>query len=250
MKVLALTGGHSFDRDAFGLFLDSLPCETTWAEQPQALELMASDASDEFDVTLHYDMPGARPVPVLPPPGFAERVRARTEAGRGFVVLHHAIASWPAWPAWAELVGGRYLYRGGELRQRVWPDSGFRQAVPQHLTAVDHEHPVVAGLADGLDLVDETYLCPVFEDEVTPLLRTDATIDDSVHTSTVEATDGRAPGEAAWSHPAGSSLSAWTRTVGRSRVVYIQPGDTGATLGDPSYRRLVANAVGWVSPVS
>jgi hypothetical protein len=250
VKVLALTGGHSFDREAFRLFLDSLPCDVTWVEHPEAQELIGSSAGDEFDVTLHYDMPGARPEPVRPPPGFAEGIRARTEAGRGFVILHHAIASWPAWSVWAELVGGRYLYRRGEVRQQSWPDSGFRHAVRQHLTAVDHEHPVLAGLADGLDLVDETYLCPVFDDEVTPLLRTDARIDDTVHTSTVEATDGGDPDGPRWRHPPGSSLAAWTKTMGHSRVVYIQPGDTGATLGDPAYRRLVANALAWVTPIS
>lgn len=248
MKVLALTGGHSFDRDAFGLFLDSLPCEVRWIEHPDALDLMTGPEADEFDVTLHYDMPGARPVPVAPPAGFAEAVRARTQAGRGFVVLHHAIASWPAWPGWADLVGGRYLYRPGTLRGQAWPDSGFRHDVAQHLSPADAGHPVLDGLEDGLDVVDETYLCPVFEDEVSPLLRTDARMEKDVHTSTLTATEGRDP--AAWTHPAGSSVAAWTRTVGNSRLVYIQPGDTGATLGDPCYRRLVANAVRWVAPLS
>jgi uncharacterized protein len=246
MRVLAVTGGHSFDPEAFGLFLESMPCDVTWVEHPEALALMSGDELDTFDVTLHYDMPGARPEPVLPPEGFAQQLRARTERGRGFVVLHHAIASWPAWPVWADLVGGQYLYRPGEVRQKRWPDSGFREEVPQHLSPVDPTHPVLDGLGDGLDLVDETYLCPVFEHDVTPLLLTDAPIDDSVHTSTVEATDGPHPDGPEWRHPAGSKLAAWTRTAGRSRVVYIQPGDTGRTLGDPGYRRLVANALRWV----
>ncbi|MDT5033246.1 MAG: hypothetical protein QOC94_3417, partial [Actinoplanes sp.] len=92
-----------------------------------------------------------------------------------------------------------------------------------------------------------TYLCPVFEKEVTPLLRTDAPIDDSVHFSTVEGAAGRMFSRAGWQHPLGSSLAAWTRTVGRSRVVYIQPGDAAATLDDPAYRTLVGNAVRWAA---
>ena len=246
MRVLAVTGGHSFDREAFGLFLDSLPCDAQWVEHPRALEVLTGPEADAFDVTLHYDMPGARPEPAPPPPGFADAVSARTRAGRGFVVLHHAIASWPAWPAWADMVGGRYLYRPGELRGHEWPDSGFRHDVPQHLSPVDPTHPVLEGLEGGLDVVDETYLCPVFDDEVIPLLRTDARMEQDVHTSTLTATEGRDPAE--WVHPPGSSLAAWTRTVGPSRLVYVQPGDTARTLGDPAYRRLVGNALRWVSP--
>lgn len=250
VKALAVTGGHSYDRDAFSLFLDSLPCDVRWIEHPEALELMASAQLEEFDITLHYDMPGVRPRPSPPPAGLAARLRARTEDGRGFVVLHHSLAAWPAWPEWAELVGGQYLYRPGVVRKQQWPDSGFRHEVPQHLTPVDPGHPVLEGLEAGLDIVDETYLCPVFDAEVTPLLHTDAVIDDRVHTSTVSATDGDDPDRPSWQHPVGSSLAAWARTVGRSRVVYIQPGDTARTLGDARYRRLVGNALRWVSPVT
>lgn len=246
MKVLALTGGHSFDRPAFGRFLDALPCEVVWVEQPDAIKFVAENAEDDYDVFLHYDMPGVRP-PTLPPDGFADSIRRRLATGRGFVVLHHAIASWPRWPEWAELVGGQYLYAPGDVRGAPWPDSGYRLDVAEHLSCADPDHPVLAGLADGLDLVDETYLCPVFEDDVTPLLRTDAQIDDSVHFSTVEGAAGRMFSRAGWQHPPGSSLAAWTRTVGRSRVVYIQPGDAARTLDDPAYRLLVGNALHWAS---
>ena len=109
---------------------------------------------------------------------------------------------------------------------------------------------MLAGLESGLDLVDETYLCPVFEDEVTPLLRTDARIDDSVHFSTVEGAAGRLQSRDGWQHPPGSSFAAWTRTAGRSRVVYIQPGDAARTLDDSAYRTLVSNAVTWVAEMA
>jgi hypothetical protein len=191
-------------------------------------------------------MPGVRP-PEAAPDKYAARLRERVAAGRGFVVRHHAIASWPLWPEWAELVGGQDLYAPGPVRGEPWPDSGYRLDVAEHLSPIDPAHPVLAGLPDGLDLVDETYLCPVFEDEVTPLLRTDALIDDTVHFSTVEGAAGRMFSRAGWQHPRGSSLAAWTRTVGRSRVVYIQPGDAARTLDDPKYRRLVGNALTWTA---
>ncbi len=246
MKILAITGGHSFDRAAFSALLDALPCEVTWVEQPEALQWFEDGRAAGYAVSLHYDMPGVRPVPEQPSRAYARELEALVDQGHGFVVLHHALASWPAWPRWAELVGGQYLYRPGVVRGVPWPDSGFRHDVQQQLTPTG-PHPVLLGLDGGLDLVDETYLCPVFQEQVQPLLRSDARTDDAVHSSTAAAVAGAAGQQhaARWAHPPGCGLAAWTRTVGTSRLVYVQPGDTAATLGDARYQRLVANAVEW-----
>jgi uncharacterized protein len=40
---------------------------------------------------------------------------------------------------------------------------------------------------------------------------------------------------------------AWATTARRSRVVYVQPGDSGTTFGVPGYRQLIGNAVDWVA---
>lgn len=246
-KVLAVTGGHSFDREAFGCLLDSLPFDITWVEHPDALEWLDPDRLDGYAASLHYDMPGGRLEPTPVPEVVAEGITGLVGRGHGFVALHHALASWPGWPTWSELLGGQFLYAPGIVRDRSWPDSGYRHDVVQHLTPLQ-DHPILEGLAGGLDITDETYLCPVFEDDVTPLLRTDAPIVDSVHSSTLHAMlsgDHADTRDLGWSHPEGSTLAAWCREVGRARVVYVQPGDSAATLGSPGYRRLVANALRW-----
>lgn len=246
-RVLAVTGGHSFDRVAFDEFLGALPFDVVWVEQPDALELLNPQRLDGFAASLHYDMPGGRLEPEPVPKRVADGIAGLVQRGHGFVVLHHALASWPGWPGWSDLVGGQYLYAPGRIRGRVWPDSGFRHDVAQHLTPVAF-HPVLEGLDAGLDLVDETYVCAVFEDDVVPLLRTDASISDAVHHSTLSAmrrgtADG--PRDPDWHHPPGSTLAAWCREVEAARVVYIQPGDTAQTLAAAGYRRLVANALAW-----
>lgn len=245
MRILAITGGHSFDRTAFADFAESLPGEVTWLEHPDAE--IGPDQLADFDASLHYDMPGTLPEPYEPPDALRTCLRDAPRTGHGYVVLHHAIASWATWDEWAEFVGGRYLYRPGTVRGAERPDSGYRHAVAQRISVVDGEHPVVAGLPTQLDLVDETYLCEVFEDSVTPLLRTDAQMTEDVHFSTALAMSGRRDERAGWHHEPGSSLVGWSRTNGRSRLVYLQPGDTAATLGDPHYRTLVANALTWVA---
>jgi len=96
--------------------------------------------------------------------------------------------------------------------------------------------------------VDETYLCPIFEEDVIPLLRTDAPMVDEVHTSalaTLQARNGGRVIDTNWHHPPGSSLAAWCREVGTSRWVYIQPGDTPETLRNEGYQTLVEHALAW-----
>ena len=44
-----------------------------------------------------------------------------------------------------------------------------------------------------------------------------------------------------------AALIGWAKSAGRSPVVYLQPGDGPDTFGQPAYRRLVANALEWVS---
>lgn len=245
MRVAAFTGGHSFDRGAFSDFLESLPGEITWFEHPDA-DLAADDLA-RFDVSLHYDMPGTLPAPSDPPDNLRDAVTAAPETGHGYVVLHHAIASWANWDDWAEFVGGRYLYRAGLVRGAQRPDSGYRHAVEQQITLTDPAHPIVSGLPATFDLIDETYLCEVFEDAVTPLLRTDAEMTDSVHWSTELAMAGRRDDREGWHHEPGSQLVGWTKNNGRSRLAYLQPGDKAPTLSDPVYRQLVAGALEWAA---
>ncbi|MGB3771915.1 MAG: ThuA domain-containing protein [Rhodococcus sp. (in: high G+C Gram-positive bacteria)] len=245
MRTAAFTGGHSFDRAAFTDFLDSLPGDVTWFEHPEA-DLGPDDLA-RFDVSLHYDMPGTLPAPADPPTAVRAAVAAAPTSGHGYVVLHHAIASWAAWDDWAEFVGGRYLYRAGVVRGVDCKDSGYRHAVPQTISVADPSHPIVRTIPPSFDLVDETYLCEIFEDDVTPLLRTDADMTDAVHWSTELAIAGRRDERDGWTHPPGSQLVGWTKTNGRSRLVYLQPGDKAPTLSHPVYRRLVAEALRWAA---
>ena len=94
-------------------------------------------------------------------------------------------------------------------------------------------------------LTDEPYLCPIFEDAVTPLLRTDAPRTDADHESVAHALVPTS--SATWHHPPGSSLAAWTHRVERSTVVYLQPGDGPGAFANDEYRRLLTNAITWAA---
>jgi hypothetical protein len=105
---------------------------------------------------------------------------------------------------------------------------------------------VCAGVAD-FAIDDELYCCPVFEDEVVPLLRTDADLSPSLFCETYREVLGIQADGTAWVHPPASRLLGWAKSAGRSPVVYLQPGDGPATFGHPQMRRLVGNALAWVA---
>ena len=50
-----------------------------------------------------------------------------------------------------------------------------------------------------------------------------------------------------WTHPPGSNLVGWIKTYRRSPVVYLQFGDGPSAYADANYRKLLGNAIAWVS---
>ena len=222
------------------------------AEQPDARAFFGSERAAAFDAFVLYDMPGiafqqgggARFED--PPESHREAFLALLEAGHGFVFLHHAIAGWPAWDEYAEILGGRFLYAPGELRGRTWPDSGYQLNVRHRVTTVA-DHPVLEGVQDGFEIEDELYLCPIFEDDVNPLLRSDARFEDDAFHSAALAIRGKMFSREGWSHPPGSSLVGWWKRWGRSPIVYLALGDGPSAYAHPMFRRLVGNAIRWVA---
>jgi hypothetical protein len=258
--VAVLTGGHPFEHAAFFAMIAALPA-IRFREicQPQATDLLAARKL-RADVILAYDMPGivfhGNDPPSLPAPPAAlpTAMEWLLEVGQPFVFLHHAIASWPAWEGFADLVGGRFHEAPGTLRGRSWPDSGWRPDVRQTLRVIKPDHPICRGLPESFEIRDETYQCPIFEDEVIPLLLSDAPRGDDFHFSAARAIAGHFADRTGWAHPRGSSYAAWVKRVRNAPIAYIQPGDgpsrfsTGPSVFENEhYRRLLANALHWAA---
>lgn len=252
LRVLVITGGHPFEADPFFQAFDSDE-GIVWAHAPQpgVRRWLASMEPEEWDALVFYDMPGVGlrqgGIPEPPPADLVAGMERLLDAGQGLVFLHHAIASWPAWDEYAHWIGGRFLYRPGRLAGQDWPDSGYAFDVAQRLSPVGPGHPVLDGLEGGLTLTDEIYLAPVLEDEVVPLLRSDASFTEDRFWSSAAAIAGRRDSRDGWHHPPGSNLAAWAKTARHSPVVYLQPGDGPSAYGDPGWRRLLANAIRWVA---
>jgi type 1 glutamine amidotransferase len=166
------------------------------------------------------------------------------------VFLHHAMAAWPAWHRYAEIVGARFHYAAGELWGERWPDSGYLLDVEHTVEVLAPDHPVCAGIPATFAVHDELYLIPPVAPGVTPLLRTTYPMTQDHFFSAAEAIHGRRNSREGWSHPAGPDLVGWTHTVERSNIVYLQPGDGPSSYADEHVRRLIANAIDFVAGMS
>jgi len=256
--VAVVTKGHPFDAETFFAVFDSYD-DVEWehVEHPDATDLVHAGRADEFDAFVMYDMPGV----VFdrsgggagqsdPPEGYAEAFEALLARGKGMVFLHHAIAGWPGWDRYGQVIGGRFHYTPATWNGIDLPDSGYRHDVTHTVDVVDPGHPVCDGVPSSFEITDELYLYPVDEASVTPLMRSRHGFHDDAFFSADLAVRGTRYSNEGWSHPPGSDLVAWTRQEGPSRIVYVQFGDGPQTYADLNYRRIVRNAIDWAAAPS
>ena len=253
-EILLITKGHPFQRGPFFELFDALPgVSWTHVEQPAAQVFFDPKLAKPYDAFVLYDMPGIRfrtgaPPDFLEPPGdFVRNFEELLEQGFGLVFLHHAIAGWPAWPEYAEIVGGRFLYLPGSLRGSARQDSGYRHEVT-HQVRVVADHPVTRGMPEMFSITDELYLHEVFEDDVVPLLRSDhAFVRDNFYSAAKVVREGKMFSNDGWEHSPGSNLIGWVKHYRNSPIVYLQCGDDPRAYGNPQFRTLLANAIAWAS---
>ena len=250
--LLVLSGGHPYEAEPFAALLASL---TRWRVlhllHPEAEAAVADGVAEKADVLLFYDMPGyvfadGKVASHPPSAAFVDAIERHFAAGKGAVMLHHALAGWADWPGWSEMLGGRFLYQPGKVRGRLCLDSGYAHDVDYHAVVVA-DHPVTRGLPERFAVNDELYLAQVFEDDVTPLIRADARFERDSFSSAAHAVAGRMLDNSDWPHPPGSNLIGWTRAINAAQMVYLQFGDGPASYANPHVRRAIANALDFVA---
>jgi type 1 glutamine amidotransferase len=263
IRVLFVSKFHPFDRENLFLAFDRMGSDITWThvEHPAAEAFFDPKLAANYDVLMFYDAyTGRAPNPrtgadgrvsydYLPPSPelVANFKRLLTDGNKGFLFLHHSCAAWVhSWPAgvngsnaYVEVVGAAADWGTPikNIRGVDYPASGAKGGNPQRITVVDRSHPVTAGVED-FDITDESYLCPMFEDSVHPLLRS------SFHPTAAEFANR---GPAIASHPPGSNMTGWVKTAERSPVVYIQHGHDNTAWTNPAWAKLVLNSIKWLA---
>lgn len=215
LRVLLITGGHDFDREGFKTLWRAMPdVSVREVAHPDAHQWFRKDPASQCDVICFYNMHQE----------IAEDARTDLvnvlKRGKGAIVLHHALANYQGWDEWLRIAGGRF--RLGETEQGgvKRPASTWKDDVSFRVKIADKKHPVTRGL-DDFDVVDETYGDFDVLPSVKPLLKTD------------ESTSGK--------------IIAWAHVYGRSRVVTIQGGHGPSAWQNPSFRRLLDQALRWAA---
>lgn len=251
VKLLVVTKGHPYDREAFSGLLDSHKgIHWTHVEQPAAAQLIAAGAGANYDAILFYDVPGIQfrtpnPPDLIPPDAaFKAGFRALLTSGKPLLFLHHAIAGWPLWDEYAQAIGARFFYQPGSYKGRDHPDSGYLFPVTYRAEPVC-DHPVTKGLEDGFDLTDELYLFEILED-VLPLVRARFDFDPAQFHSAKNALEARMWTSDGWQPPTGTDLIAWAKASGNAPTVTLQCGNDGQTFSNPAFRQLLRNALDWL----
>ncbi len=252
--IALMTKGHPFEKEAFFAVFDALEdVEWTHVEQPAAQILFAPEHARDYDAFVLYDMPGIQFQPdrapdfLQPSQQFQADFEALIAKGHGFVFLHHAIAGWPAYEHYARTIGGRFSYMPGEFNGQAVQDSGYRHGVSHKVRRLG-DHPVTANVPETFEITDELYLYEVLEEDVEPLLVSDYEFTaENFYSASKAVAEQKMFNNEGWSHEPGSALIGWARTLGPTRIVYLQCGDDSVAYANPQFQQLLANAVAWVS---
>jgi hypothetical protein len=206
LRLLVVTGGHPYATTFYTVFEGAN--DLHWDHAVSNHEAFKNDLRKDYDVLVLYDF--SQEITD------AEKTNLRdfAEAGKGIVVLHHAIADYQDWEWWyKEVVGGKYLLKPfGSL-----PPSTYLHNQESCVTPV-MRHPITAHIGT-MHLWDETYKGMWISPDVKVLLRSDA--------------------------PTSDGPVAWISPYAKSRVVYIQLGHGVTAHLYPAYRTLVQDAIRW-----
>jgi uncharacterized protein len=215
LRLLVVSGGHDFQTNQFYQVFQDNPAVTFKAfTHLKAHAQLRPEAVKSYDVLVLYDLWQ----------DISDEAKADflafLQAGKGLVILHHAVANYQKWPEYEKILGGRYYLEKTTVNGVEKARSIYRHDVDFTVHLVDPNHPVTRGLKD-FQIHDETYGLFDMAPGNHPLL------------TTKESTSAKNIG--------------WAKTYGPARVVFIQLGHDGQAYANPSYRQLIAQAIQWVS---
>jgi uncharacterized protein len=215
IRVLVVTGGHDFEKEAFfKLFKNNPDISYEAVEHPNAHARLKAEAAKAYDVLVLYDMHQE-----ITAEAKADFV-ARLKEGKGLVVLHHAIASYQAWPEYTKIIGGHYYLEKTTVAGVDKSQSAYKHDMDFKIQVADPGHPVAKGLRD-FNIHDETYKWFDVGQNCRPLLTTD--------------------------EPESNQVIAWTKTYEGARVVYLQSGHDHMAYENSNYVRLLSQAIKWAA---
>lgn len=208
IKIMIVTGGHSYDTLQFFEMFDALPgIEYQHFQQPKANQKLVKDLAEDFDVLVFYDM--WKSISEAEKSAYLKL----TQQGKPFLFLHHSIASYQDWPEFEKILGGKYVEKGRGVP--VEEQSNYEHDVWVY-TKVENYTPVTRGLSEPR-FFDEVYGNVRISEDVFPLLKT--------------------------RHPKSMEIVAWENLYNNSKIIYLQPGHDYRTYESEDYRKLLLQSI-------
>ncbi len=216
LRVAVVTGGHGFDRKAFLSLFESLEgIEFKHLPQRDDSEVFEDIEDWPYDVLVLYNM--SRKIS----PKRQKNFLALLEKGVGVVMLHHAIANYPAWHEYRDIIGAAYFLEDTqEYLGKTYIRSQYTHDTDIEVHVEIPGHSVTNGLKD-FTLNDETYRKWLLLPGSEVLLTT--------------------------THPESDKTLCWTRTYKNARVFCLQLGHSPIAFADENYRCLVGRGIQWAA---
>ncbi|HWI59292.1 MAG TPA: ThuA domain-containing protein [Bacillota bacterium] len=214
IRLLIMSGSHPYQTNQFlQLFKDNPDVTFESVIHPNALVKLRPESAKNFDVLVMYDY--AQKISPEAQADFTNWLKA----GKGLLILHHAIAAYPQWPEYEKILGGKYYLQKTVVNGVEKPRSKAREGEHIHVHVADPAHPMTRGVQD-FDILDETYYGYDVAPDSHVLLSTD--------------------------HTNNAPTLSWCHTYDAARVVYLQLGHDHYAYENPNYRKLLAQAIRWV----
>jgi len=215
IRILVITGGHSYEVEEFNQMLSSLGENISYqiAELPAAFDMFLPENRSSYDVLVFYHM--WQKITDEQAKVFAECINH----GKPLVALHHSICAFDDWPEYFNIIGGKYFHTPTTVKGKEYAACTYIHDVHFNVKIVDGKNPVTKGIKD-FEIFDETYKGYYIEDGVTLLLTTD--------------------------EPSSNSVIGWSKKYGKALVVTLQSGHDVPTFENPSFRKLLKQSIEWV----
>jgi type 1 glutamine amidotransferase len=215
IRILVITGGHDYNAEQFNQMLASLGDNIKFqiAELPEAYDMFLPENRSKYDVLVFYHM--WQQITGKQAADMSDCIRE----GKPLVALHHSICAYDDWTEYMHIIGGKYFHKPTTVYGKEYPASTYIHDLHFQVNIVDSKNPVTRGVSD-FEIFDETYNGFYVSPGVTPLLITN--------------------------EPTSTPVIGWSKKYGKARIVTLQSGHDVATFENPSFRKLLKQAIEWV----
>jgi hypothetical protein len=213
LRVLVLTGGHSYDKKTFPeTFQGQADIDFKIQEGGKPFE----DISKwDYDVMVLFNFRNK----------ISETSRANflklLERGVGLVVMHHAVSAYPNWVEYNNVIGATYSLKKGLVRNGMkFMRPVWKHDVDFNVRIEDKSHPITKGMSD-FKIHDESYKGWAYHPGSHLLLSTDQKLN--------------------------NHRLAWTRFYKKARVFFIQLGHGKQAFQSKEFQKLTAQGIRWTA---